>query len=148
MNTEHLANDLLAVTSRLIALMEKENALLRAMRPQDIRSLQDDKQALAAAYQALMQELAKSPADFNGLTPALRAEIEEATTSFRKHAGENMRAINSAREVNARVIKAVVDAVNAEEKKNKGYSRSGQIVSGGEHALAPPLTPLSVNKSL
>ena len=52
MTRNERVRDLLAVTGRLIACMDQEIAMLRAMRPQDIQSLQADKRALADAILA------------------------------------------------------------------------------------------------
>ena len=72
-------HDLLATTARLIACMDKEIKLLRAMRPQEIVALQADKMALADAYEAHFHALREARDPSDAVSDVLVAELNEAT---------------------------------------------------------------------
>ncbi|MEE9139674.1 MAG: hypothetical protein V3U18_02740 [Alphaproteobacteria bacterium] len=142
MSSKNLVNDIIAITSRLVALMTTEIERLRAHRPHEIEELQEEKAALARAYETLLRELGKHPEVLAGLAPALREELEAKTEEFQKVLAQNEASLKAAREVNARVLKAVADAVTERQKENTGYSRNGSIENGGPSrgAKAGPVT--------
>jgi len=67
--------DLLAITARLIACIEREIALLRAMRPQEMQALQIDKAALADAYEAHLRVLRQGESAETAISEPLRREL-------------------------------------------------------------------------
>ncbi len=138
--------DLLATTARLIACMDQEIKLLRAMRPQDIKLLQLDKMALADAYEAHFMALRESKDVDDNVTDALIAELTEATERFQSILAENARALRAVREVNDRVLKAIVEAVERTRVQPAGYTRGGGAPVHRRHAAQP--TTVSVNERL
>lgn len=145
MDQKNLFEDLIQVTARLGAVLEKENALLRAMQPAKIRALQDDKVALANAYQALVRELSRDPKRFEDVAPTLRLELKTALTRFDSLAQQNGAALHAAQTVNRRVMVTLIDAVKKQQAPAPGYGRDG--ASMGPATKAPPLS-LSLNQRL
>lgn len=142
-----LVDDLISVTSRLVTLMTEEIARLRAHRPREIEELQKDKVALARAYESLVREVGKQPQVLAGLAPALRAELVATAEEFQKVLAQNEASLRAAKEVNARIIKAVADAVAESRKRNPGYSESGSIAGGGRGQSAK-MGPVTLDKTL
>jgi hypothetical protein len=63
--------------------MGAENALLRDMRLERLRGLQDEKAALAAAYEAELRRLRAAPEIAGALAPEARLALEEGMRRFR-----------------------------------------------------------------
>ena len=145
MDPNSLAEDLIAVTSRLSAILEQENKLLQAMKPARITTLQDDKVALANAYQALMLELARDPAPISQMEPILRLTVEKTLKQFNELANRNMNALRAAQEVNRRVMVTIVDAIKSQSTGQRGYGRTGRASAGD--AGGRPIS-VSVNERL
>lgn len=135
MNQTERVSDLLAVTSRLIGCMEQEVALLRSMRPADIGGLQTDKTRLADAYEAHIAALRDGTGEDGPLSPELVQALTGATERLQAAIVENVRALRAAREVNDKVLKAIVAAVEQDRAVPTAYGRAG--VGIGRRTAAP-----------
>jgi len=141
MTRNERVRDLLAITGRLIACMEQEITLLRAMRPQDIVPLQTDKRNLAEAYEAHFSALREEGGDDDAVSDDLLRELTEATERFQAVLNENARALQAVKEVNDRVLKAVVAAVERSRVDAAGYTRGGKApTSRRRRAVMQPMT--------
>jgi hypothetical protein len=118
--------DLVAVIGRLIAVMDKETELLRAMRSDQIGELQPEKTRLAGLYVGMVKDIRKHPELLAAIDQAVRGELAEAMTRFDKAAADNERAINAARSANERVLKAIVAAVNSRRSVGT-YGNTGAL---------------------
>ena len=118
--------DLVAIVGRLIAVMDKETALLRGMRSDQIGALQPDKARLAGLYVGMVREVRKNPELLAAVDQAVRGELTEAMGRFELAAAENERAISAARTANERVLKAIVAAVNSRRSVGT-YGNNGAI---------------------
>ena len=104
--------ELLAITSRLIGCLQQEMEAIRAMRPEALKQMQVEKIALADTYRAFTLAL-KEPTDENqAISAALRDELVEATERVQAAVTENLRALRAMRDVNERVMRAVVSALD------------------------------------
>src|SRR4029450_14045959 len=91
MNRSSRMADLLAITSRLIACMEREVELLRAIKPKELRQLQQDKTTLADAYRAFVLALKEPDMAADAVTDLLKDELVEATEHFSATLQANLR---------------------------------------------------------
>jgi hypothetical protein len=130
--------DLLATTARLIACMDQEIKLLRAMRPQEIQLIQVDKLALADAYEAHFMALRDGKDEGDAVSDALLAELSAATERFQTVLADNARALRAVRDVNDRVLKAVVEAVERNRVEPAGYTRGGKAPAPRRRAAPAP----------
>ena len=135
--------DLLAITSRLIACMEREIELLRAMQPKELRQLQDDKTALADAYRAFVLALKEPDAAAESVNDVLRDELAEATERFQASLSDNLRALRAMRDVNERVMRAVVQALEEPRVQVTGYNQRGAVKRGRR---SPAIGPVAVQQ--
>lgn len=126
--------ELLAITSRLIACMEHEVELLRSVRPQELRQLQSDKLALADAYRAFTLALREPPAEGEMVDQNLCAELVEATEHFQAAVQNNLRALRAMRDVNERVMRAIVHALEEPRAQVTGYSKRGTLTKSRRNA--------------
>jgi hypothetical protein len=120
-------SELLAITSRLIACMEYEVDLLRSLKPQELRQLQSDKLALADAYRAFTLALREPLIDGETVDASLCAELVEATEHFQAAVQNNLRALRAMRDVNERVMRAIVHALDEPRAQVTGYSKRGTL---------------------
>ena len=136
-------DELIDVASRLTALMERENAMLAVHDTNGVPTLQDEKLALTRAYTTRVREMTKNPAQLKAVTQVVRAEMKTVLQRFDEVAKRNEIALKAAREVNDRVLKAIVDAANAQVPRATGYSRTGGMAkpygSAARVAAPPPV---------
>lgn len=127
---------LMALMRQLEGVMRAENALLREMRLDRLHALQEEKTALADAYEAELRRLRAEPDAVAALDPAARADLEEAMRGFRAEAQANRRRLEVARGVVEGVARAL------------GGSLSGSSPYGSGTAPSPVgrVVPLSLNR--
>ena len=129
--------DLLAITSRLISCMEREVELLRGFKPAEMRRLQQDKTVLADAYRAFAMAMKEPDPGTDLVNDALRLELTEATERLQATLGDNLRALKAMRDVNERVMRAVVQALDEPRSETAGYNRRGALKRSRRLALGP-----------
>lgn len=135
MNKSSRMADLLAITSRLIACMEREIELLRTLQPKELRRLQEDKTALADAYRAFVLALKEPDEAADSVNDVLREELAEATERFQATLADNLRALRAMRDVNERVMRAVVQALEEPRIQVTGYNQRGALKRGRRSPL-------------
>jgi len=126
--------ELLAITSRLIACMETEVDLLRSLKPQELRQLQSDKLALADAYRAFTLALREPIAEGEVIDEGLCQELNEATELFQAAVQNNLRALRAMRDVNERVMRAIVHALDEPRAQVTGYNKLGTLTKARRNA--------------
>ncbi len=130
--------ELLAITSRLIGCLQQEMEAIRAMRPEALKQMQVEKIALADTYRAFTLAL-KEPNDQNqAISAALRDELVEATERVQAAVTENLRALRAMRDVNERVMRAVVSALDEKRSSVTGYDQHGSLRKGRRNVAAEP----------
>jgi len=127
MNKSSRMADLLAITSRLIACMEREVELLRTLKPKELKLLQQDKVTLADAYRAFVLALKEPDESADAVTDLLKDELVEATEHFHATLQDNLRALRAMRDVNERVMRAVVQALEEPRLQVTGYNQRGAL---------------------
>ena len=111
METTTKLDDMIAITGRLIDLMDKEIEMLRSMRPQEIGALQKDKVSLALAYERHMQELREDPSMLTTAKPRLKAEFKRITGRFQEVLNENESALRAVKSVSEKLLNTIASAV-------------------------------------
>jgi TolA-binding protein len=141
----NLVENVIEVTQRLTALLEREIELLKNLKPQDIRDLQHDKTALATAYEKQIRDLREKPALLSAADSKLKERLRQATLRFQTTLVENERAIRAVKTVSERLMRAVVAAVADHKSGSPAYTRAG-VTSGG--AATAKSVSLAVNRQL
>jgi hypothetical protein len=139
MNKSTRVSELLAITSQLIGCMERELELLRSLKPTEMKQLQLDKVALADAYQAFTMALKEPGEDLASVNQALRDELTEATERFQGAVQDNLRALKAMRDVNERVMRAVVQALEEKRAAVTGYNARGSVTKSRRQPAACPV---------
>jgi hypothetical protein len=137
MSKSSRVTELLAITSRLIGCLQQEMEAIRAMRPEALKHMQVEKIALADTYRAFALAL-KEPTDENqAISGALKDELVEATERVQAAVAENLRALRAMRDVNERVMRAVVSALDDKRSSVTGYDARGSLRKGRRAAAEP-----------
>ena len=122
--------ELLAITSRLIGCLQQEMEAIRAMRPEALKPMQVEKIALADTYRAFTLALKDSNDQNQAISTALKDELVEATERVQAAVSENLRALRAMRDVNERVMRAVVSALDEKRSSVTGYDQRGSLRKG------------------
>ncbi|HVO03500.1 MAG TPA: hypothetical protein VMT54_14940 [Candidatus Cybelea sp.] len=130
--------ELLAITSRLIACLQQEIEFIRAMKPDAVKQMQAEKVALADTYRAFMLALKDPDDEANAVSTAMRDELVEATERVQAALSENLRALRAMRDVNERVTRAIVAALDEKRSAVTGYDARGSLRKGRRTATTEP----------
>lgn len=127
-----LIDGLIEIASRLIAVMEKETALLREMRPKDIVSFQDEKARLIRSYEERARALRADPSQLAEISEAVRQELGKTIRHFEHAAEINAKALAAAKEANERLLQSIVKAVTEKRADTPTYSSDGAMRKAGD----------------
>jgi hypothetical protein len=116
---------LIKIGARLIDVMEREIAMLRDMRPGELKGLASDKDTLVAAYEDCMAPLKSDDKLIASASPAIKEELMRIAAKLNVTVAANERALSAAKAANERLLKAVVDAVAADRQRGTGYAKNG-----------------------
>ena len=124
---------LLTLMRELEEVMRAEDALLRDMRLERLKALQEQKAALADAYDAELRRLRNAPDAVGALEPEVRRALDEAMRSFREAVRANARRLEAARKVVEGIVKALGESVTAAQRPARyrpgSADRGAQVVS-------------------
>ena len=121
---------LMTLMKRLSQIMDHERAILASLRLDDLKELQEEKAALAEAYELEMQRLRTTPGTFAALDDGVREKIEAAMRRFQEASQANLMALASAQTVVDKVVRNIADGL-ARHRRGPYYQASGA-------AAAPP----------
>ena len=130
--------ELLAITSRLIACLQQEIEFIRSLRPDAVKQMQVEKVALADTYRAFVLALKEPSEETQAISTALKDELVEATERVQAAVTENLRALRAMRDVNERVMRAVVSALDEKRSSVTGYDSRGSLRKGRRSIAAEP----------
>jgi hypothetical protein len=122
---------LMTLMKRLIQVMDHERAILRSLRLDVLPDLQDEKVALAEAYEIEIARLRCSPEALASLDAHVRAQLHDAMCSFQESVTVNLHALNAARDV----VETVLRNLGA------GLARGARTLAYGARAQTDELEP-------
>lgn len=125
------ADGLVTIASRLIALMEKETALLHAMKPRAIAELQEEKQRLVRAYEDRSRAIASHHEALKTLDQAARDELNRTILRFEAAVRDNATALRAAHDANERVLLAIVEVIERQRSRTGTYGADGSRAGNG-----------------
>ncbi|MCZ6722078.1 MAG: hypothetical protein O7A65_11130 [Proteobacteria bacterium] len=140
-------DELVQISDRLSDLMSAETTALRAMRPKDIVPLQEEKALLTEQYAEQLKLLRADPHVLDQTDASTRELVRDATRRLHDLARHNCHVLTAARTVNERLMKAVADAVSAENQPTRGYTAVGEK-STPPPALDTTGNPISLNTKI
>ncbi len=114
-------DDLLQMTDRLTAIVEREVTILKGARPAALNTNDDERTTLLAQYS---KQVATTKRDMATLSPDAKKRLTAATEKLRSALKEESRLIARFRYVNEGLIKAIADEVAARHTPT-AYARAG-----------------------
>lgn len=125
---------LMALMKRLVQVMDHERAILNSMSLDVLPDLQDEKVALADAYEIEAARLRCSPDALASLEPHVRTELHEAMRSFQESVTNNLHALMAAQEMVERVLRNVGDSLARGTRRlsHGARSQTGEVEPSGQ----------------
>jgi ABC-type antimicrobial peptide transport system ATPase subunit len=125
---------LMTLMRRLGHVMDHERAILKSMRLEALPDLQDEKVALAEAYEIEAARLRCSPEALASLEPHVRAQLHDAMCSFQESVTVNLHALTAARDVVDKVLCNITESLarGAKTLTNAARGQSGEVGAGGQ----------------
>ena len=140
--------DLVVITDRLAEVLERENALLREHKHNELGAILDEKVTLGRVYESRLLGLAEVEDPMNGVDEDLRQRLVEAGSRVNDLIGENAMLLEVAIAANKRVVDMVADAVKDLGGNNAGvYDHHGSTDLPAHGAKSANLS-LSLNQTL
>lgn len=129
--------DLISIAGKLIVLLREETSALRSFALTRVGELAAEKADLTESYSSMAQRFRKDPETLRAVTTAVQSELREVIENFEIAARDNEQALTAARGANERVLRAIVEAAEAQRPKAQGYGPSGlSVATGGRRAAA------------
>ena len=136
--------EIMRIIEDLTSLMSEEVRLLRAMQVREFSALQKRKLALTRDYEVQTKVLREDRAFAASLGPRIRGEMRDLMERLHAIMDDNAAAILAAQEMNHRVARAIVAAVQEQKPENSIYSAAGGL---SKSKAAPPVS-LQFDQSL
>ena len=125
-----------ALTLRLQAAIERERALLNARRPRDLGSALTEKEALANHYVREMRELAKDGQWLAAASPEAREAFQNALNGLRALLADYARMLVARRTIVEGLVQALGQEVTRQRQPFAGYGAARPAQSTRAAAIA------------
>jgi hypothetical protein len=102
---------LMTLMKRLGQVMEHERAILCSLRLDVLPNIQDEKVALAEAYEIELSRLRCSPEMLAGLDPRVRAQLHEAMRAFQECAALNVQSLRGAKTSVEKILQSLASSL-------------------------------------
>lgn len=134
----------IAISTRLAAILDLENELLRTRKPREIASMQEEKSDLALKFSSEMETLRRSPELLDGAPHEERDELRVVSERFQAALRENQRLLFATKSVTEGIIRAVAHEVEKTNSEVTAYNdRAGM---NGTPAHKP--TSIALNQTI
>jgi hypothetical protein len=132
------AEELLALATKLTAVLEEDAAILRSRRPALLAGRQEDRDVLMLQYAKAVGEFRKVHVK-GSLPPALRQKLAGATEKLMGATREHSRLLLRFRHVTEGMLKAVATVVIAQDTPSV-YAKTGAIARANASQRASAFT--------
>lgn len=138
-----LAEEMMDVMSRLLAVVDQETGLVRAGKVREAMMLEKQKSALTGRYVTAVEALRVAQAPLTRVAPDLLASLKRHHETFRAMLQINLTVLATAHAVS----EGIVRGVNAEVQRR---NMPNAYTAAGERAAPSPrqVRPLAVSRSL
>ena len=134
MDAMERASLILTLIRELKGVLERELLLLRGMNLEGLEEIQEEKTALADAYEVEVAALRRAPEFVAALDPAVREALFEAMRDLQAVMRENLEALLAARTVTERVARHIAASIETSHK------HTGPMAAGEGAGQVVPLT--------
>ena len=115
---------LMTLMKRLGQIMDHERALLNSFRLEDLKELQEEKTALADAYEVELRRMRTNPEGFASMEDHVRQQIEEAMRRFQDAVQANALALTASQTVVDKIVKNIANSL-ARHRVGHAYAPAG-----------------------
>ena len=116
--------DMMAVMGRLAQVLAEEVDCLDSMKIKGMEGLQEEKSRLTRTLTAMKRRLDRTPDLLGEISDEEKAAYHQVADIFNNVMEENRQRLLVAKEVNYRMVQAICDVVE-EENRRSGYSHTG-----------------------
>jgi hypothetical protein len=127
---------LMTLMKRLGQVMDHERAILRSMRLDTLPDLQEEKMALAEAYEIELARLRCSPEVLGVLEPMVRSQLHEAMRSFQETVTANLDALLATQSVVEKIMRNIGDSLTSTAAGSGYAARSQSNRDGGAEIIS------------
>jgi hypothetical protein len=143
MTTPAKAEELIALTAKLAAFVERDVTVLKGNRPAALTQSENDRAALTLLYGKAMMEFKGKPAV--AVLPApIQNRLKDVTERLHKALKEQTRLLARFRHVTEGMVKAIAEAVAARDASGV-YGKAGYVV---KPPAAPRTAALTFNQAV
>jgi len=129
---------LMTLMRRLEQVMDQERGILKGMRLDALPDLQEEKEALAEAYEIELRRLRGAPDRLAGLDGHVREQLEESMRAFQARLARNFEALRATHQVIEKVLKTIGDSLNR-QPGGPAYGAAGEAVGAAAGARIIPI---------
>lgn len=120
---EHV-EEVIILTGRLTALVEREIAAVKAQKPQELECLTTERNELSAHYGRAVARLKRDKDMAKTADPARRLELKRLTERFRQLLDELADALARIRRISEGLVRAIAEEVTSKRAQPVGYSKN------------------------
>jgi hypothetical protein len=129
------AEQLIALTLRLIARLTEETRALEARRPQSLAGSAEETLRLANLYRHESLRIRQDPTLLSGARAELKKRLIQATTQFQVILARHGRAVTAAKTLTEGLVHAIAMEVAVQRSRAAGYGPSALAAVGDASAI-------------
>ena len=148
MDIDKRLTEMIAISSQLASVLERENEALTHYDRDSLQPLLDEKTRLGRVYESRMEALGGDSNAMADADPDLGERLREIGTTVRDLIARNARLLKIAIEANRRVVDLIAEAVKASSPGPGIYGVRGRTAVAAPGRGAPKSLPLSFDRSL
>ncbi len=131
-DAQERADQLLAMTRRLIALVTAEIEALKAKRLNGASADWDEKERLAHAWRLEVAYIKANPGALAGVTEESRAGLRDAARELEHKVEAHARALEAMKIVTEGLVRSIASEIASSRSAPAGYGRSGTVSPGAK----------------
>lgn len=116
---------LMTLMRRLVQVLDHERAVLKNMRLDTLRDIQDEKAALTEAYEIELDRLRRAPETLGALDPGVRRRLDDEMRGFQEAVTANLNALVAAQSVVEKIMHNIGESL-AGSAGGAGYGAEGR----------------------
>jgi hypothetical protein len=132
------AEQLLAMTQRLVSLLDEEVAALKARRLDASGAGWDEKEKLVHAWRLEVSRIKADPGLMAGVSEARKEALRIAARALEERLADHERALAAARTVTEGLVRSIAAEIAEARRGPAGYGAAG-VVTGGQRREASGL---------
>jgi flagellar biosynthesis/type III secretory pathway chaperone len=143
MNPTIRAHNLADLMEELIALLDRETAMLERPRAHDLQKVVEEKQALFKLYDDHLSAIAGEPGFAEALDDEMNDRLKDLAQRLETAIGTNRRKLEILTRSSQHIVNRIVEAAKNAAGRVSNYGRGGSVVTDGRAAA-----PVAMNQEI